>query len=44
MDGKIEFGTLKELAEFLQEFHGSTALFEVRQAGSVCVLQFTGGY
>jgi hypothetical protein len=44
MRGKIFFDDLAELAEFLREFHGATALFVVNKAGSRWVLEFTGGY
>ena len=45
MDGKIYFLDLKQLSDFLTEFTGSTAKFEVRQDGSGrWVLEFTGGF
>jgi hypothetical protein len=46
MNGKIYFNDLKELAEFLRYFHGSTATFEVKQEHLTMrwVLTFLGGY
>ena len=45
MHGKIKFGTLEDLCEFLKEFTGkSTALFEVEEVKGMWVLTFTGGY
>lgn len=45
MNGKIYFYDLKQLAEFLREFTGSTAIFEVKQEGTGrWVLEFTGGF
>ena len=44
MNGTITFYNLEQLAEFLKEFTGSTAMFEVSQDSSMrWVLQFTGG-
>ena len=45
MSGKITFNDLKDLAEFLNHFVGSTAIFDVKQDGSMrWVLEFTGGF
>ncbi len=44
MNGKITFTSLVDLAEFLKEFAGSTATFEVEERGSVWVLEFKGGF
>lgn len=44
MYGKITFDSAKELATFLKEFTGSTALFTVQSDGGKYTLQFTGGY
>ena len=44
MSGTITFYNLEQLAEFLKEFTGSTATFEVGQDCSQrWVLKFTGG-
>jgi hypothetical protein len=43
MLGKITFRNLQELAEFLQSFSGSTAMFETHPDGETWVLEFTGG-
>jgi hypothetical protein len=44
MNGKITFETLKELAEFLKNFTGSSSLFEVTKGQNQWLLEFTGGY
>ncbi len=44
MDGTITFDGAAELAKFLKEFTGSTAIFKVRQEGEKFVLEFTGGF
>lgn len=44
MFGSIYFESAKELAEFLKEFTGSTAIFEVKYLDQQYVLNFTGGY
>ena len=44
MNGKITFETLKELAEFLKNFTGSSSLFEVAKGQNQWLLEFTGGY
>jgi hypothetical protein len=45
MYGTITFYDLKQLAEFLGEFTGQTAKFEVHQdSNGRWVLTFTGGY
>lgn len=44
MHGKIYFTDIKDLAEFLKEFQGSTACFEVSKNNSQWVLTFNGGY
>lgn len=44
MHGKIYFGSIVELAEFLKEFTGSTACYEVAKAGNNWILTFNGGY
>lgn len=46
MYGKIYFNDFKELAAFLRELTGSTAIFEVKQDHETkrWVLEFTGGY
>lgn len=44
MHGKIYFNDLKELAEFLKEFQGSTACFEVSKQNAFYELTFNGGY
>jgi hypothetical protein len=45
MNGKIYFYDLKQLADFLREFTGSTATFEVKQDSSGrWVLEFLGGF
>jgi hypothetical protein len=45
MNGKIYFMELSQLSEFLKEFTGSTATFEVKQDGNGrWVLEFLGGY
>jgi hypothetical protein len=43
MNGKIYFNSLTELAEFLKQFSGCTATFEVSK-GNQWVLTFLGGY
>ena len=44
VNGKITFYNLEQLAEFLKEFTGSSATFEVGQDTSMrWVLRFTGG-
>lgn len=43
MNGKIYFNSLTELAEFLRQFSGSTATFEVTK-GNQWVLEFLGGF
>jgi len=44
MNGKIYFDDLGQLAEFLKEFTGSTATFEVRPDGRKWVVIFLGGF
>jgi hypothetical protein len=46
MYGKIYFDELKDLAKFLQEFTGSTAIFEVKQCQTTkrWILEFLGGH
>jgi hypothetical protein len=45
MNGSIFFYDLKQLADFLKEFTGSTATFEVKQEGAGrWVLTFQGGF
>jgi hypothetical protein len=44
MHGSIIFDSQKELAQFLKEFTGSTALFTVIPNGEKYVLTFTGGF
>jgi hypothetical protein len=44
MYGKITFRNVRELAEFLKEFSGSTAKFVVKNYGEEYELEFTGGY
>jgi len=44
MNGSIYFDNLQELAEFLKEFQGSTATFQVNKQGSGWQLKFLGGY
>lgn len=45
MNGKIYFYDLKQLSEFLKEFTGSTAIFEVHENSSCrWVLEFKGGF
>jgi len=45
MNGTIIFGSISELAEFLKEFAGSTAVFEVhRYNDRSWILTFTGGF
>ena len=44
MNGKIIFDDVIMLSNFLKEFSGSTATFEVYQEGSAFILKFTGGY
>ena len=46
MNGKLYFNDLKELAEFLKHFTGSTAIFEVKQCLTTkrWVLEFLQGY
>jgi hypothetical protein len=44
MYGKITFNNATQLAEFLKEFTGSTAVFVVRTYGDTYELEFTGGY
>lgn len=45
MNGIIKFSDLNQLAEFLQAFVGSTAIFEVYQNNDKdWVLRFTGGF
>jgi hypothetical protein len=44
MYGKITFKTAKELAEFLKEFTGSTAVFNVTKQGNDWIMEFNGGY
>lgn len=46
MNGKIKFFDLRQLADFLKEFAGSTAIFEVRQEQNTgyWILEFTGGH
>ena len=42
-NSKIFFATLKELAEFLESYHGTSA-FEVHQRGGDWIMEFTGGF
>lgn len=44
MQGKIIFNDVASLADFLRNFQGTTAVFEVCQDGRKFVLTFTGGY
>jgi hypothetical protein len=46
MNGTITFDELKDLAKFLKEFTGSTAIFETKQCQTTkrWVLTFLGGY
>ena len=44
MNGTIIFDDLAELAEFLREFTGSTATFEVTRYQTNYLLKFTGGF
>jgi hypothetical protein len=45
MYGTITFASAKELAQFLKEFTGSTAVFQVDQmTDGTFKLKFTGGY
>jgi len=44
MNGKIFFSDTNELAEFLKNFTGSMATFEVQYQGSKWVLTFLGGF
>jgi hypothetical protein len=45
MNGTIHFMDLKQLADFLKAFTGSTATFETKQdASGRWVLTFLGGY
>lgn len=46
MHGKIIFGSAEELAKFLKEFTGSTAIFTVRpyNDNGEYELKFEGGY
>lgn len=44
MDGKIYFDDVADLARFLKEFTGSTAVFTVTCRDGQYVLVFTGGY
>lgn len=44
MHGKIYFHNLESLAEFLKEFTGSNATFEVVKESGQWVLSFNGGY
>lgn len=45
MSGTIDFTSLAELAQFLKEFTGSTALFRVYKVGDLTWrLEFTGGF
>ena len=44
MDGKIYFDSIKDLAEFLKEFAGSTVKFVAEKRNGQYVLTFTGGY
>jgi hypothetical protein len=46
MYGKIIFGSVEELAKFLKEFTGSTAIFKVMpySDNGEYQLEFTGGY
>jgi len=45
MNGTIHFGDVQELAEFLKQWVGQTAMFTVHREGAEgFVLQFTGGY
>jgi len=44
MNGKIFFDNTSDLAEFLKDFTGSTATFEVQRQGSKWVLTFLGGF
>jgi hypothetical protein len=46
MNGRITFWELKDLAEFLKAFTGSTATFEVNQDQNTkrWVLEFKEGY
>ena len=45
MNGKIIFPNAVELAKFLKEFTGCTAIFEVKQLiGDGFILTFKGGF
>lgn len=44
MNGKIYFNSLTELAEFLRQFSGCTATFEVTHNARQWVLTFLGGF
>jgi hypothetical protein len=45
MNGTITFETTRELAEFLRDFTGSTATFEVIKNGTDgWILRFLGGF
>lgn len=44
MYGTITFDSIKQLAEFLRSFTGSTAKFTVVEVKGQWVLEFTGGY
>jgi hypothetical protein len=46
MNGKIIFWDLRDLADFLKAFTGSTAIFEVTQDQNTkrWILQFNEGY
>ena len=44
MNGTIEFENEVQLAKFLIEFTGSTAIFEVKPYGNGFLLTFKGGF
>jgi hypothetical protein len=44
MNGTITFESWSEVAEFLKEFTGSTATFNIHREGSRFILKFLGGY
>jgi hypothetical protein len=44
MNGTITFDSVKELAEFLVHFTGSTAIFSVVPSGNQWILTFRGGF
>jgi hypothetical protein len=45
MNGTITFDNISDLAEFLKDFAGSTAIFKVEKHNETkWVLTFTGGY